>query len=252
AGYVLRRAPSAEMMETRPLSHATEAALIRAARGAGVLAPEIVVELEPEDGLGTGFVMRRIEGQADPKAILAAPPAGLLTEIAQQLAAIHRIPLATLPALPTLDAAEGVAEFRERHVGYGGDRPIVALALRWLEQRLPPPADGRLIHGDLWMGNLLVSPQGLTRVLDWVLEHLGDPHDDLAYGCMAVWRFGAIDRPAFGLGDLEAYFAAYEAAGGVPVDRERFRFRLVFRTVWWALGCLNMGHLWRTHADRSL
>src|SRR5690606_23784538 len=48
------------------------------------------------------------------------------------------------------------------------------------------------------------------------------------------------------------YFAAYEAAGGVRVDRARFRFWLVFRTVWWALGCLNMGHLWRTHADRSL
>src|SRR5690606_11629303 len=203
AGYVLRRAPSAEMMETRPLSHATEAALIRAARGAGVLAPEIVVELEPQDGLGTGFVMRRIDGQAEPKAILAAPPAGLLTEIAQQLAAIHRIPLEALPVLPTLDAAEGVAEFKARHIGYGGDRPIVALALRWLEQHPLSLADQRLIHGDLRMGNLMVSSEGLTGVLDWEQAHLGDPHEDLAYGCMAVWRFGAIDRPAFGLGGLE-------------------------------------------------
>jgi hypothetical protein len=35
-------------------------------------------------------------------------------------------------------------------------------------------------------------------VLDWELAHLGDSHEDLAYGCMTVWRFGRLDRPAFG------------------------------------------------------
>jgi hypothetical protein len=36
------------------------------------------------------------------------------------------------------------------------------------------------------------------------------------------------------------------------VDPVRFRFWLVYRTLWWALGCLQMGDLWRRHADRSL
>jgi hypothetical protein len=69
---------------------------------------------------------------------------------------------------------------------------------------------------------------------------------------MNVWRFGHIDKPAFGCSDLDTYFAAYEAAGGVPVDLARFRFWLIYRTLWWALGCLQMGEIWRAGIDRSL
>jgi hypothetical protein len=45
---------------------------------------------------------------------------------------------------------------------------------------------------------------------------------------------------------------AYQAAGGEAFDPARFRFWLVYRTVWWALGCLEMGKAWRSGADRSL
>src|SRR3546814_239947 len=69
---------------------------------------------------------------------------------------------------------------------------------------------------------------------------------------MTVWRFGRLDRPAFGVGSLEDYFAAYEVAGGVPVDRTRFRFWLIYRTLWWALGCLQMAAAWRSGADRTV
>jgi hypothetical protein len=89
-------------------------------------------------------------------------------------------------------------------------------------------------------------------VLDWELAHRGDYHEDLAYGCMTVWCFARPDQPAFGLGSVEALFAAYRAAGGAPVDRERFHFWLVYRTLWWALGCLGMGAAWRDGIDRSL
>jgi hypothetical protein len=36
------------------------------------------------------------------------------------------------------------------------------------------------------------------------------------------------------------------------VDRRAFRFWLVYRTVWWAIGCLSMGVAWRSGTDRSL
>ena len=36
------------------------------------------------------------------------------------------------------------------------------------------------------------------------------------------------------------------------VDPARFRFWLVYRTLWWALGCLDMGRYWREGHDRSL
>lgn len=250
---VLRRAPSAAMMAGRPMDHACEASLIRAAQANGVIAPEIVVELSPGDGIGSGFVMRELPGTADPHIILANDnPVPLLHDIAQSLAAIHRIPASDAQAAPAMDTPTALAGLRERFIGHGADRPVLALALRWLEANLPSPVLPRLVHGDYRLGNLLVDHGRLTGVLDWELAHRGDTHEDLAFGCMTVWRFARPDRPAFGLGSLKDWFGAYEAAGGEPVDPARFRFWLVYRTLWWALGCLDMGSYWREGSDRSL
>ena len=251
-GYVLRRAPSVEMMAGRALDHAGEAVVIRAARAAGVLAPEVVVELVPEDRLGSGFVMRRIAGSAAPAALLDAGDAVLLGDLAAALAAIHRVDPTTVADLPRLEAAAGVEGLAAQFASHGGDRPIVALGLAWLRANLPGPIGPKLIHGDFRVGNLMAANARLTGVLDWELAHLGDFHEDLAFGCMAVWRFGRLDRPGFGLGSLAELFAAYRANGGAPVDPARFRFWLVYRTVWWALGCLAMGATWRSGADRSV
>ena len=249
---VLRRAPSLEMMQGRPLTHAAEAALIRAAHASCVLAPEVLVELEPSDALGSGYVMRASSGSPDPNLFLAeADPALALADIARELAATHRIDCTGL-AVPVMDTAAALAELRGRFISYGGDRPILALALRWLEANIPPPVTPRLVHGDFRLGNLMFEHGRLTGVLDWELAHLGDPHEDLAFGCMTVWRFSRPDRPGYGLGTLAELFAAYEAAGGMPVDPARFRFWTIYRTFWWALGCLQMGGFWRAGHDRSV
>ncbi len=251
--YVLRRAPSADYMADRPFGHVDEAALVMAAFDAGVKAPEVVGVLEPGDGMGTGYVMRRVLAEVSPAKILADPPPSLLEDLGRELARIHRIPLDRVPdAIPLMDTAAALAELRSRFLSYGGDRPVIALAIRWCEDHLPEPAPPVLVHGDYRMGNVMVDADGLAAVLDWELAHKGDAHEDLAFGCMAVWRFGQLDKPAFGVGSLEDYFAAYEAAGGVTVDRDRFRFWLIYRTLWWALGCLQMGQMWRSGADRTV
>ena len=132
---ILRRAPSLEMMAGRPMDHAGEAALIRAARAAGVLAPEILVELEPEDEIGSGFVMRAIPGTPDPNAILAvADPQVLIRDIARELAATHRTDPTGIP-VPVMDTAQALADLKARFISYGGDRPILALAVRWLDKK---------------------------------------------------------------------------------------------------------------------
>ncbi|WP_369026658.1 phosphotransferase family protein [Qipengyuania sp. RANM35] len=256
--FVLRRAPSAAMMEGRAIGHDIEAAAIRAVHAVGVLAPEIVVELEEADGLGTGFVMRALPGTPDPRTILgdnSGEAEGRLLggQLARELAGIHNIDPGSLPTgLPTLDPAEGVAGLRTQYEEAGGNRPIVALALRWLVDNLPGPTEPALIHGDYRLGNVLVAGTELTGVLDWELAHLGDPHEDLAYACLTVWRFARIDRPAAGLASLDDWFAAYESAGGRRVDRARFHWWLVYRTCWWALGCWRMGRTWREGADRTV
>ena len=251
--YVLRRAPSADYMAGRPYGHADEAALVIAAHGAGVKAPEVVGVLTDSDGMGTGYVMRRVMAEVNPAKILADPPPSLLADLGRELARIHAIPAETIPAaIPLMDSAAALAELKARFFDYGGDRPVIALAIKWCEDRLPTPAEPVLVHGDYRMGNIMVDAGGLAVVLDWELAHRGDAHEDLAFGCMTVWRFGRIDQPAFGVGSLDDYFAAYEAAGGVKVDRDRFRFWLVYRTLWWALGCLQMGQAWRSGADPTV
>ncbi len=252
-GYILRRAPSAEWMAGRPFGLAAEAALIRAARAHSVLAPKVIAELTPEDGLGEGYLMVRVEAEVSPATILANPAPTLIDDIARELARIHALPLTAIPAaIPRMDTAAALAELRSRFIAHGGDRPILAAAIRWCEDHLPAPTPPCLVHGDLRLGNIMATPSGLAAVLDWELAHIGDRHEDLAYGCMTVWRFGAIDRPAFGLASLDRYFAAYKAAGGQPIDPARFRFWLIYRTLWWALGCLQMGSIWRSGIDASL
>jgi aminoglycoside phosphotransferase (APT) family kinase protein len=252
--FVLRRAPSLAFMEGRPYGHATEAALIEAARAKGVTAPEVVAVLEEADGLGSGFVMRALPGTADPKVILACDdPAELLRQAARDLARIHRLRPSDVPdGVPVIDYRAAIADLKAQFTEAGGDRPIIALGLRWLEDNCPDAVEPVLNHGDYRMGNLLVEGSALTGVLDWEIAHFGDRHEDLAFGCMAVWRFARYDRPALGLGAIEDYIAAYEAESGTKVDPARFRFWTIYRTVWWALGCLKMAAQWRSGADRML
>ncbi len=251
---MLRRAPSLEFMKDRPFGHASEAAVIEAARKAGVTAPEVVAVLEPDDGIGSGFIMRALPGTPNPKEILAMEGAdAILREAARDLARIHSLSRDDVPSdIPVMDYRAAIADLRAQFEEAGGDRPIIALGLKWMEDNCPDPVEPVLNHGDYRMGNILAEDGHLTGVLDWELAHFGDPHEDLAFGCMAVWRFARYDRAALGLGALEDYFAAYEAESGRTVDRQRFRYWLIHRTVWWAMGCLRCAKFWREGSDRML
>ena len=252
--YVLRRAPSMEFMEGRPFGHADEAAIVQAAHDAGVSAPNVLVVLEEADGLGSGFVMEALAGTPDPRAILAMEtPDLLLEDAARDLARIHSLGPADVPdAVSTKDYGAAVAGLKQQFEDAGGDRPIVALGLAWLADNLPEPVEPVMCHGDFRLGNILADEGRLTGVLDWEIVHFGDPHEDLAFACLPVWRFGRVDRPAMGLGALETFFAAYEDESGRKVDRARFDFWMIYRTVWWALGCLRQGHVWRSGEDRMV
>ena len=251
---VLRRAPSPEMMERSAYGHDVEAQIISLAHAGGVTAPEIIAQLAPEDGIGTGFIMRALPGTADPRSILACRDAdSLLRDAARELAVIHALDVDRAPAgVPHISYADALAGLREQFRDAGNDRPIIALAIAWLEDNIPDEIAPVVLHGDFRLGNLLVDDGRLSAVLDWELVHLGDRHEDIAYACMTVWRFARIDRPALGLGSFEDWFAAYEAAGGAAVDRARVHYWLVYRTCWWALGCLGMARYWRSGEDRSL
>jgi Phosphotransferase enzyme family len=162
-GYVLRRSPSAEMMAGRAYGHDVEAAIVRAAFAARVKAPEILGEIEADDALGTGYLMSRVEAEVNPTKILANAAPSLLPDLARELARIHAVPLGKLPDIPAPDASTLLSDLKARFVEYGGDRPVMALAFKWLEDHVPSCSTVISEWGTLWP----------TRT-DWRLFSIGN------------------------------------------------------------------------------
>jgi aminoglycoside phosphotransferase (APT) family kinase protein len=261
---ILRRdPPSAEKgarEKSAALDRSTEFRVIRAAWQAGARAPEVLFELAPQDGLGEGFVMRRVGGTAIARKLLRDPPyanarpkiAGQLGEI---LARIHATDLKTVPALAHREAADLIVGLRQLLDTLGYAIPVFELALSWLDRRKPAPVGKPvLVHGDYRTGNYLADETGVTAILDWEGAHIGDPVEDLGWVCIKSWRFGSVDKPAGGFGTREEMWAAYERAGGGKVDPRRAHWWEVFGTVRWGIICHTQAwkHLGGTQKSMEL
>ena len=254
---ILRRDPPtlgaprtrAETDRSASIARTTEFRVLRAAFQAGVRAPEVLFELAPGDGLGEGFVMRRIGGTAIARKLLRdAPYAAARKKIAGQLgkilACLHAVPTEGLPPLVRREAADHIAGQRRALDLLDRPQPVFELALSWLDRRKPAPtATPVLVHGDYRTGNYLADESGVTAILDWEGAHLGDPIEDLGWLCVKSWRFGAVDKPAGGFGSREELWSAYERAGGIRVDPARAHWWEVFGTVRWGIICHNQA--WR-------
>ncbi|MGY4410726.1 aminoglycoside phosphotransferase (APT) family kinase protein [Bradyrhizobium sp. LB7.1] len=70
-GAILRRAPNGYgAAPTRAAGLAAEATLMQLAFEAGVPSPRVMHVLVPDDDLGTGFIMQRVEGETIARKIL--------------------------------------------------------------------------------------------------------------------------------------------------------------------------------------
>src|SRR6202789_4398336 len=70
-GAILRRAPQGYgAAPARAAGLNAEAVLMQRAYDAGVPSPRVLHVLEPQDELGTGFIMERVEGETIPRKIL--------------------------------------------------------------------------------------------------------------------------------------------------------------------------------------
>jgi aminoglycoside phosphotransferase (APT) family kinase protein len=256
--WVLRRDPKGSVSLV-PMGE--EFALISSATEAGVPVPEPLA-FEPEGGRfgSPGLLMAHVDGTSVAPRILRKPEfetarGALTSQLGQALARIHAIEPGTLNGvLPRPDddpAVAQIAEWERQLDEIGEPLPAVELGLRWLRANAPEPAEPRLVHGDFRLGNFIVDPDGLAAVIDWELAHLGDPGEDIGWLCIRSWRFGNDELPVAGVGQLEEFMSAYEAAGGAPVDRERIRYWEAFGNVKWAVICARQAHDHLTGVRRS-
>jgi hypothetical protein len=149
------------------------------------------------------------------------------------LAGLQLIPAGRIDGLPEVDQ---LTHFRDRWRDVHDASPTFELAFRWLDANRPPANPPVIVHGDFRLGNLLVDGDGLAAVLDWELAHAGDPIEDLGWLCVKAWRFRG-RQPVGGIGALDDLLDAYESAGGHRVERDQFRWWLVFNTLKWGVIC---------------
>ena len=256
--WVLRRDPKGSVSLV-PM--ADEFALLELALNAGTPIPQ-PISFEPEGGRfgSPGMLMSFVGGTSVAPRVLRKPEYArarerLTAQLANALARIHSIePSAAeqvLPASPPDPALAQIVEWERQLDDIGEPLPAVELGLRWLRAHAPSPAEPRLVHGDFRLGNFIVDEDGLAAVIDWELAHMGDPVEDIGWLCIRSWRFGNDDRAVAGVGGLDEFITAYEAAGGAPVDPARVRYWEAFGNAKWAIICARQAHDHLTGIRRS-
>jgi aminoglycoside phosphotransferase (APT) family kinase protein len=246
---VLRRDPEGSVSLV-PI--ANEFRLIECAHEAGVPVPEPLVLEEAGGRLGTAaMLVSFVEGTSVAPRILRKPEyeaarSALTAQLGEALARIHSIDPATLegavPPAGADPALEQIEEWERQLDEIGEPLPAVELGLRWLRANAPRPAETALVHGDFRLGNFIVDEDGLAAVIDWELAHLGDPAEDVGWLCIRSWRFGNDSQPVAGVGSLDEFASAYEAAGGRSLDPDRLRYWEVFGNLKWAVICARQAH----------
>lgn len=259
-GYILRRAPGGVQLgvSAQSIGLTTEARVINAAQKAGAATPVVSHVCDEEDGLGAAYVMERLQGETIARKILrddafAKARPVLAAQCGAALARIHATPAASLPDLPFSGAKEQLDRYEEVYRSFDTPRPIFDLAFRHLRDRAPEPNAPTLVHGDFRLGNIMVGPEGLVAALDWEITHIGDPTEDLSWVCMPSWRFGQMDKPVGGFGEIADLLKGYREAGGDPhIDEAAIRWWTMFGSLKWGCMCLTMFRAFESGADPSV
>ncbi len=235
---IIRRDPTGSVVET---DRRTEFEVLCAARNIPVPVPRMYWLEEDGQWLDRSFmVMERINGVAPP---VVLPPTEdeetrrtIAEEFVTYLARIHRADWRQLGleflGAPSSGAAAARAQLeyweREYHRVKLEEHPVLATALHWLATHVPRRSEIVLVHADYRAGNFLYEGGHITAILDWEMAHLGDPMEDLAWAVMQFWSSGGVCQ---GLLVRDEMIAAYERAGGMPVDAERLFFYEVLGAV---------------------
>lgn len=256
---ILRRAPEGmgSAVDSRAIGLPNEAKLIRKAKEAGVAVPDVVHVLAPDEGVGEGFIMSRVEGETIARRILrdeeyATARKKLPPQCGRALAGIHGIDGSDVPRIRESTGLAQVEQYEETYQEIGVCRPIFDLAMVWLKENAPKPLKPTLVHGDFRLGNIMVDEAGLAAVLDWELAHYGDPREDIGWMCTNSWRFGQSQNRLGGFGDVEPLLEAYAEAGGPEFTARDIDWWDMLGSMKWGIMCMGMYETFRSGADASV
>jgi aminoglycoside phosphotransferase (APT) family kinase protein len=245
---LLVRRALAGVIHEGTLSLENEFRVLEAAVEAGVKVPRPVAYLG-ELGGREAFAMERVEGETIGRRIVRNPPAGLETQLADELAKIHAIPRERLPFLRSGDVLD---RFEHELDSVGEPHPAIEYGLWWLREHRPAPLPEVVSHGDFRLGNIVVSDRGLEYVLDWEFAHLSDPREDVGWPIVRAWRFGADDRRLGGIGEVGPYLVRYAELTGREITEADLDWWEVLGNVKWGIGCLTQSRRHLTGRDRSV
>jgi len=217
-----------------PYSAGPQVMAMQSLQGSGVPLPRAFWHSDDPAILGAPFLFSdKAEGEAVvPWVAPTEPPLeeGLRIRLANQfidcLAALHRADWRGQPiAAMAGDVDEDNAALRSVQTWEALIRrwqmrpyPLADWGLRWLKSHCPRAPRVTIVHGDYRTGNFLQQDGAITAILDWELVHLGDPHEDLAWASMPMYKGGtpyAAGRHhgGHGLGALLPGLLAAEAGG---------------------------------------
>jgi aminoglycoside phosphotransferase (APT) family kinase protein len=225
-----------------PYSAVPQVLAMRSYEGTGVPVPRAFWHDDDPAVLGAPFLFcEKVAGHAVvPWVSTSEPPLeegyrrSLGADFIDALAALHRLdwrskPIAAMAAdITPGNAAERTVAAYEHLIERWAMRPypLAEWGLRWLRQHCPVAPRVTVVHGDYRTGNFLEQGGRITAILDWELVHLGDPHEDLAWVSLPMYKGGSpyLCR----LCEPEWFYERYAERSGIEVSMASVRYYQVF------------------------
>jgi aminoglycoside phosphotransferase (APT) family kinase protein len=200
-----------------------------AASGDAVPVPRVLGLCEDPSVIGAPFyLMERVEGvvvRAElPPALDSAEDRRRMSEqLVDTLLALHALDHRAV-GLDGFGKPQGYLERQLRrmterwHLARFREVPEVDAVGAWLTLHRPAQREGRIVHGDFKLDNVIFAPRSPARlmaVLDWEMSPIGDPLADLGW-LLFFWRDPgdpSLRLPVASVTDLEGFPRRQEVAG---------------------------------------
>ncbi|MGB1286379.1 MAG: phosphotransferase family protein [Aggregatilineales bacterium] len=252
--WVLRRDLPTQMFEDA-LTREQEYRLMDAAYKSGVKVAQMRFLCTDETVPGSPFfIMDYVPGISIGRRVIKLPELATAREklpeqMAEQLALIHKIDVVQHnldflihPPANYTPAQWSVIQTYQILDNLQVKNPVWEWALRWAERHTPQNTVTSFVHGDFRIGNLLVTEDGLSAVIDWEFGHVGDPDEELGYVCMRDWRFGNGTQHFAGLSDRETFLQHYEQYSGRKVSRDAVTWWEILGNIRWGVICMSQAN----------